>query len=83
MLMLNVRLDKELEEKLEFLSKKEGLSKSKIVKDALTAYLDKSKSSFSAFELGKDLFGIAEGEENLSSTFKEKIKEKLNAKFTH
>jgi predicted DNA-binding protein len=81
--MLNVRLDKELEEKLEFLSKKEGVSKSKIVKDALIAYLDKGKSSHSAFELGKDLFGIAEGEENLSSTFKEKIKEKLNAKFTH
>ena len=81
--MLNVRLEKELEEKLEFFSKKVGLSKSKIVKDALTAYLNKNKSSFSAFELGKDLFAIEEGEENLSSTFKEKVKEKLNAKFTH
>ncbi|HSI76368.1 MAG TPA: hypothetical protein VK957_10745 [Lunatimonas sp.] len=76
-------MEKELEEKLEFFSKKVGLSKSKIVKDALTAYLNKNKSSFSAFELGKDLFAIEEGEENLSSTFKEKVKEKLNAKFTH
>lgn len=81
--MLNVRLDKELDDKLEFLSKKEGVSKSKIVKDALIAYMDKGTSSLSAFELGKDLFGIVEGEENLSSTFKEKVKEKLNAKFTH
>ncbi len=81
--MLNVRIDKELEEKLEFESKKQGLSKSKIVKDALAMYLEKHASTLNSFELGKDLFGVAEGEAILSSNFKEKLKQKLNAKHSH
>ncbi len=81
--MLIVRLNKELEEKLEFHSRKHGLSKSKIVNDALSAYLEKHASSLSTFELGQDLFGIVEGDESLSITYKEKLEQKLNAKFAH
>lgn len=83
LIMLNVRIDKELEEKLEFESKKQGLSKSKIVKDALAMYLEMHASPLNSYELGKDLFGVGEGDIDLSNNYKEKIKQKLNAKHSH
>lgn len=81
--MLNVRIDKELEEKLEFESKKQGLSKSRIVKDALAMYLEKHATTLSPYELGKDLFGVGESDIDLSNNYKEKLKQKLNAKHSH
>jgi metal-responsive CopG/Arc/MetJ family transcriptional regulator len=81
--MLNVRIDKELEDKLDFVSKREGVSKSKIVKDALTKHLESLEPAQSSFELGRDLFGVAEGDPNLSVEFKNRLKAKLNAKHAH
>jgi predicted DNA-binding protein len=81
--MLNVRIDKELKDKLDFISKREGVSKSKIVKEALTKHLQSLEPALSSFELGKDLFGVADGDENLSVEYKDRLKAKLHAKHAH
>jgi predicted transcriptional regulator len=59
--MLNIRLDDELERKLELLRNKKGISKSAWVKEALNQYIDEKTSQLSAYELGKDLFDAEEG----------------------
>lgn len=73
--MLNVRIDKELEDRLDLVSKREGVSKSKIVKDALTKHLESLDPALSSFELGRDLFGVADGDEKLSAEYKNRLKE--------
>lgn len=79
--MLNVRLDKDMEEQLNAMSREKSMSKSAIVKEALSAYLSKEQKNQSAYELGKDLFGVGEGGSiNTSTKFKQKLKEKLHGK---
>ena len=85
--MLSVRLDDNMENKINFLSKEKNISKSQIIKDSLVYYFDmlqdetKQKSSF---ELGFDLFGkYSSGKEDLSTTYKQRLKEKINAKNNH
>ena len=85
--MLSVRLDDSMENKINFLAKEKKISKSQIIKDSLVYYFDmlqeetKQKSSF---ELGSDLFGkYSSGKEDLSTTYKERLKEKINAKNNH
>lgn len=82
--MLNVRLSKETEKILVQYCEDEGLSKSSVVKEALVAYLSQKMSSKSAYEAGIDLFG-KEGsrDSNRSVTYKQRLKEKLNAKHAH
>ena len=74
--MVSVRLDKDLEEKLEILAKELNVSKSTIIKEALKEYM-KSKTPY---ELGKDFFGKYGGDENLSVNYKKILKEKLYGK---
>jgi predicted transcriptional regulator len=82
--MLNVRLDDETEAQLNSLSQKRGVSKSALVKEALEIFLEKENAHKSAYELGKDLFGVAEdGDPEASKNFKAKIKEKLHGKYSH
>jgi predicted transcriptional regulator len=82
--MLNVRLDDETEAQLYSLSQKRGVSKSALVKEALEIFLEKENANKSAYELGKDLFGVAEdGDPEASQKFKERIKEKLHGKYSH
>lgn len=82
--MLNVRLDDETETQLNSMSQKSGISKSALVKEALKMYLEKENANKSAYELGKDLFGVAEdGDTEASHIFKEKISEKLEGKYSH
>ncbi len=72
--MLCVRLDEEMEKKLEYLAKELNLTKSKLVKEALNEFLSKK----SPYELGKNLFGkFQSGQEDLSQTYKERVKEKI------
>ena len=85
--MLSVRLDSSLENQLKFLAKEKSISKSQIIKDSLVCYFDMLKSQSkqkTAYELGKDLFGKhSSGDTNLSAAYKQKIKEKINAKNSH
>ncbi|MEQ8477876.1 CopG family transcriptional regulator [Fulvivirga sp.] len=82
--MLNVRLDKEIEKMLNTYSQQKNITKSSIVKEALVAYLSKHQNDDSPYELGKDLFGIdGSGDTTASTTYKTKIKKKLNEKHSH
>ena len=85
--MLSVRLDYNMENQLKFLSQEKRVSKSQIIKDSLAYYFnmlkEKSKEK-SSYELGNELFGNYSSEEgNLSQTYKQRLKEKLNAKNNH
>lgn len=82
--MLNVRINKEIEKKLESYSQRMNLSKSAVVKEALMAYLSQSDHDHTPFELGEDLFGAdASGNTDSSTTYKSKLKDKLREKHSH
>ena len=85
--MLSVRLDSSLENQLNLLAQEKSVSKSQIIKDSLTYYFDMLKSKNrqkSAYELGENLFGkYGSGKSNLSTTYKQKLKEKIYAKNSH
>ncbi|MFY0652268.1 MAG: ribbon-helix-helix protein, CopG family [Cyclobacteriaceae bacterium] len=82
--MLNVRLDEEIEKKLSQYTQEHDLSKSMVVKEALSQYLTKKHMQQRPFELGKDLFGAdSSGQSDISSTYKSKLKQKLDEKHAH
>jgi predicted DNA-binding protein len=85
--MISVRLDKSLEERLNLFSQEKHISKSRIIKDSLKFYFEKVEQEAkqkTPYELGKELFGkYASGETELSTTYKQKLKEKINAKNAH
>jgi hypothetical protein len=85
--MLSVRLDSSLENQLNLLAQEKSVSKSQIIKDSLTYYFDMLKSKNrqkSAYELGENLFGkYGSGKSDLSTTYKQKLKEKIYAKNSH
>jgi len=77
--MFSVRLDDELDKKIRALSKKTKATKSEIVREALTEYLEAREAEDKPFDLGQDLFGrFGSGKGDLSTTYKKRIKEKLN-----
>ena len=85
--MISVRLDDSLENQLSFIAHEQQISKSKIIKDSLIYYFDmlkeKSKEK-SAYELGASLFGkYSSDNSDLSITYKQKLKDKINAKNNH
>ena len=85
--MLSVRLDSSLENQLNLLAQEKSVSKSQIIKDSLTYYFDMLKSKNrqkSAYELGENLFGkYGSRKSDLSTTYKQKLKEKIYAKNSH
>ena len=77
--MFSVRLDDELDKKIQALSEKTKANKSEIVREALTEYLETREAEDKPFDLGQDLFGrFGSGKGDLSTTYKKRIKEKLN-----
>ena len=85
--MLSVRLDETTENQLSFLAQQKHTTKSKVIKDALVYYFDmlkKESEQKSAYELGSEFFGkYSSGRDDLSTTYKQKIKDKINAKNNH
>lgn len=82
--MLNVRLDESTEKALKKYADEHDMTKSSVVKEALEQYLTKKKASQNPFSLGQDLFGLAaSGERDLSTTYKSKLKQKLDEKHAH
>jgi Arc/MetJ-type ribon-helix-helix transcriptional regulator len=82
--MTTVRLDRDMEEQLEEISKKEHISKSEIIKKALSSYLYDVKSDKNPYELGVDLFDLeGSGENDNSVRYKERLKERLHDKYSH
>ena len=77
--MFSVRLDDELEKKIRAMAEKTRVSKSEIVREALTEYLEAREAEEKPYDLGRDLFGrFGSGESDLSTTYKTRIKEKLH-----
>jgi len=83
--MISVRLSRELEEKLNEISAMENTTKSDIIKRALEIYIDeKYECEKTPYELGEDLFDkYGSGDGTLSQTYRQKVKEKINAKVAH
>ncbi|TYB87856.1 MAG: CopG family transcriptional regulator [Kosmotoga sp.] len=82
--MISVRLPKELEDKIERLSKQENMTKSDIVKEALSKYITEYENKSNPYELGEELFGKhGSGKGDLSRVYKKKVREKINEKMSH
>lgn len=85
--MISVRLDEHIENQLTFLAQQKHIPKSKVIKDALVYYFDMLKNDQnqkSAYELGSEFFGkYSSGKDDLSTTYKQKIKDKIHAKNHH
>jgi predicted DNA-binding protein len=84
--MLSIRLPENLEDDLNLLAEREKTTKTEIVKNALSFYMEslKSKKRETAYELGAELFGrYGSGDGELSSTYKTKLKEILREKHNH
>lgn len=85
--MISVRLEHDLENKLSLVSRQHHTSKSQIIKEALSLYFEtlaQESQTKSSYELGEALFGkYGSQETTLSTTYKQKIKEKIYAKNAH
>ncbi len=81
--MLTVRLSSSEEKTLNEYCKMEGLPKSQVVKEAIELYLIQHRKNSKPYEVGADLFG-KEGSriKNKSTTYKKRIKELLNEKYS-
>lgn len=82
--MISVRLSKELEDKIESISNQENLTKSDIVKEALSKYVIDHEKKHNPYVLGKELFGkYGSGKGDLSKSYKKKVRERINEKLSH
>jgi len=85
--MISVRLDNKLEKQLEKTAKEKSTSKSQIIKESLIHYfnmLKQEQKQKSPYELGREFFGkYSSGKGDLSTTYKQKLKDKINAKNSH
>ena len=84
-IMTAVRLPVDLEQKLDSLSNLQHKSKTEIIKEALEYFFYQEESEKDSYELGIKYFGIyGSGKGDLSTTYKSKLKDKINAKYnTH
>ena len=79
--MASVRLPKDIEEKLDTLSRQLNVTKSYLISEALDEYLTRHESSVSSYEIGKDLFGrYGSGDGTLSATYKRRVRERIQEK---
>ena len=75
------RLPLETRNKLLILSRHKGKTKSDIIKESLDFYYEHEEDQIDSFALGKQYFGKYDlGEGDLSTTYKERIREKLIAR---
>lgn len=82
--MISVRLPEGLEHEIDQLAKAENKTRTDIVKEALQSYLQGRRGQMTPYELGADLFAVgAGGSEDLSQTYKTRLKEKLSEKHAH
>lgn len=73
--MISLRLPAELEQELSAIAKLESITKIQIVREAIVEYVDKQKykRENTPYSLGQDLFGVYDGDENLSSDYKNRL----------
>ncbi len=79
--MTTVRLPVEYEQKLEYLAQIKNTSKSDIIKEALDVLFKREETEIDSFTLGEPCFGVyGSGDGTLSTTYKRRIKDKINGK---
>jgi len=79
--MTTVRLNKELEAKIDSMALAEHISKSEVIKLALESFLSQYYSEKTPYEPGQHLFGKhGSGRKNGSVKYKEIIKRKIGEK---
>ncbi|MEW6623424.1 MAG: ribbon-helix-helix protein, CopG family [Bacillota bacterium] len=82
--MISVRLPRDLENKINYLSETEGITKSDIIKEALEKYLKDKENHIHPYKLGEELFGrFGSGKKDMSSTYKQKVRKKINEKVSY
>ncbi len=82
--MVAVRLEDQIENRLDYFAKRQSMTKSAVIKEALMQYFDSLEQQKSPYELGKKLFGqVGSGDGTLSKTYKSKLKDKIRAKNSH
>lgn len=85
--MIAVRLPEELEDKLNQFAHNADKTKTDVVKDALKLFFETQAQNEeqTPYTLGQAFFGLYEsGKSDLSSSYKEKLKDKISAKYhTH
>ena len=82
---ITVRLDHTTEKKLALRAKREGVTKSLLVRRSLQSYLEETEKTPTPWELGKDLFGLygsANGDLSIrgEEILRNKIRDKAHAK---
>jgi len=79
--MIAVRLPDKMEKKLNTYAEALNKTKTDVVREALTLYFQKNDESKTAYEVGESLFGkYSSGQDDLSRTYKQKLKDKIRAK---
>ena len=75
------RLPVETRNKLIVLARIKGKTKSDIIKESVDMYYEREESEIDSYTLGLPYFGkYGSGEGDLSTTYKQRIKEKIRAK---
>lgn len=81
--MISLRLPKELEDKLEYLSAEENMTKSDVIREAIEKYLIEYDRSRHPYALGEDLFGkYGSGDGKRSADYRRKVREKIHEKMS-
>ncbi len=79
--MTTVRLPMELEQRLELLAREKHKSKTDLIREALEKFFHQEDSEKDSYELGKMYFGkLGSGDGSLSTTYRTKIRDKINVK---
>lgn len=81
--MTTIRLNDDLNSKLQILKEIENATKTEIIKRAIVEYYAHHVKEKTPYELGQDLFGKFGDKEDLSQTYKSKLKGKLREKYSH
>ena len=83
--MISLRLPIELEQELNLIAKLELTTKTQIVREAIIEYIAnlKKRRIQTPYSLGHDLFGVYEGDEELSSDYKNRLDKILDAKYNY
>ena len=75
------RLPLDTRNKLLVLSRTKNKTKSDIIKESLDMYYEHEESEIDSYTLGEPYFGkYSSGDSDLSTTYKERIREKLRAR---
>ncbi|MDQ7086077.1 MAG: hypothetical protein Q9M36_14710 [Sulfurovum sp.] len=83
--MISLRLPYALEQELTTIAKLESSTKTQIVREAIVQFITnlKEQKTQTPYSLGNDLFGVYDGDENLSSDYKNRLDEILTEKHSH